>query len=323
MSHLKYPEFVQIQARYECGLSQTEIAEIVWVSQPSVSRVITRLKHGYTPKDLAQNRLIKRAQTNQQVHQRIDPWGKLENYILNRIIDDQDSPDEIAGRWKLERWEQLSKDTIYKYLYTHHPSLIKLHFRRRWKPYRNRKQEAIHEKYQLCERRMIDDRPAHIENRKQIGHWEWDTIIGKRWAWKQVIATNVERKSWYLLSRICENKWAEVMYHQTIDMFADIPSNKMKTNTYDNGREFALHKRIEWRTKMIIYFAHTYCSWERWTNENTNSLIRQYYRKWTSFSSITDEDLQATVIKLNWRPRKRLWYRTPEEVFWWRRKVLT
>lgn len=55
--------------------------------------------------------------------------------------------------------------------------------------------------------------------------------------------------------------------------------------------------------------------WQRGTNENTNGLIRRYFPKKTDFSTITDNELQEVVYKINSRPRKILDYQTPEEVF--------
>lgn len=323
MRHAKYTDFVKIQTLSFSWCSQQEIASYIWMSQSTVSRILSRIKGNIWAHELETERKEKRRLANRSVHQRIEPWWEFERYILFRIRTYQDSPDQIAGRWRKERWEALSKDTVYSFVYSHHPDLIKTFFRRKGKKYRNRRQEKVYQKYQLDGRRMIDCRPEYIEHRKQVWHWEWDTIIGKRWVGKEVIATNVERKSGYLLARVCQDKWSQQMYEKTVDMFRDIPQRKKKTNTYDNGREFALHRRIEWKTGIAIYFAHTYCSWERWTNENTNGLLRQYYPKWSSFSSITEDQLQQTVKKLNSRPRKRLNYKTPEEVFWWKRRTLT
>jgi IS30 family transposase len=93
------------------------------------------------------------------------------------------------------------------------------------------------------------------------------------------------------------------------------PLYKRQTLTFDNGREFADHKILEYFTKTMIYFAHPYHSWERWTNENTNGLLREYIPKKTDFSTVTQEQLNIFVEKINSRPRKRLWYFTPYEMF--------
>jgi IS30 family transposase len=66
---------------------------------------------------------------------------------------------------------------------------------------------------------------------------------------------------------------------------------------------------------MRIIILHPYSSWERGLNENTNGLVRQYLKKGSDFSDITDDDLEILMDNLNNRPRKSLGYATPNEVF--------
>lgn len=86
----------------------------------------------------------------------------------------------------------------------------------------------------------------------------------------------------------------------------------VQTITLDNGSEFAGHKAV---AKAVTYFCDPYCSEQRETNENTNGLIRQYFPKGTDFRQVTDTKLRKVVMKLNDRPRKRLGYRTPAQMF--------
>lgn len=97
--------------------------------------------------------------------------------------------------------------------------------------------------------------------------------------------------------------------------FKNIPEKKKKSCTNDSGPEFAGHKQMETDLKMTMYFAHPYHSWERGTNENTNRLVRQFFPKGTYFSEIEEWELAWAVDLINHRPRKRLGYRTPHEVF--------
>lgn len=242
---------------------------------------------------------------------RIDPWWELEKYILDKIINEQWSPEQISGRWKFEIWERLSKDTIYHFIDYNYKYLIKKFFRRKGKKYIY----SRYTKYQLQERKMIDKRPKIVDKRKRIWDWEWDTIVWIKWWSKQVILTNVERKSWYLIAtKLYGSTWENVL-NSTIDLFKKIPKNKALTITYDNWREFAEHRMIEYFTKITVYFANPYHSWERWTNENTNWLLRQYIPKKTDFKIISEKDLQIYVKRINLRPRKRLGYLNPFEVF--------
>jgi IS30 family transposase len=88
----------------------------------------------------------------------------------------------------------------------------------------------------------------------------------------------------------------------------------VETITFDNGKEFACQGQIAEALKCRVYFALPYHSWERGTNENVNSLIRQHFPKETAFDQVTDEEIGEVEHKLNIRPRKRLGYKAPIEV---------
>ena len=90
---------------------------------------------------------------------------------------------------------------------------------------------------------------------------------------------------------------------------------KVHTITSDNGKEFAGHEKIASKLKTNFYFAHPYTSWEYGTDENTNGLIRQYFPKNRDFTTITQQEINMAMGKLNNRPRKRLGYQTPNQVF--------
>ena len=78
-------------------------------------------------------------------------------------------------------------------------------------------------------------------------------------------------------------------------------------------KEFCLS--VNFLTKIPIYFCYPYHSWERGTNENTNGLIRQYLPKGKVYGKIKQSDIKEIEEKLNNRPRKRLNYLTPHEIF--------
>ncbi|MFQ6608970.1 MAG: IS30 family transposase, partial [Fidelibacterota bacterium] len=141
---------------------------------------------------------------------------------------------------------------------------------------------------------------------------EADTIIGK--AHKQAIVSLTERKSGlaliYKVDRRTKEKTEEAMRR----LLGSI-SDQVHTITSDNGKEFGNHETVAKGLECDFYFAHAYSSWERGTNENTNGLIRQYFPKNRDFRTITDKELIHAMKRLNNRPRKRLGYKTPNEVF--------
>jgi len=291
----------------------SQIAKKIWKCHTSIWRLIRDYSSVKTwifnAKSCIKQKKKLRSEVNKNNRNRIKNTD-LELFIL-KYIKKYWSPEQIAWRWKLETKEKISKDTIYKYIYEFYPELIKKYFRRKWKKYQHKRRE----RYQLNDRKMIEDRPKEVETRERIWDWEWDTIIWLHWWSKQVILTNVDRKSWYLLARKIKNKtWISVL-EWTLEVFKRIPKYKKLTMTYDNWREFCEHSMIKYLTKIDIYFANPYCSWERWTNENTNWLIRQFAPKKTDFESFSQNQLKYYVSLINYRPRKRLNYKTPHEVF--------
>ena len=318
MSHKQFTEkdIYAIEIYINEWYNKSQIALKLNKSHTSVGRLINKYKSPRTwifhAKYCIKKRRDLRTQVNKNNKMRIKS-SKLELFIL-KYIKKYWSPEQITWRWKEETKERLSKDTIYKFIYEEHPELIKKHLRRWWKRYQNRRKE----KYQLNDRKIIDDRPQIVDSRSRIWDWEWDTIVWVR-AWsKQVMLTNVDRKSWYLLAgKINDKSWNSVL-EWTIKLFKNVAKYKQKTMTYDNWREFAEHRMIEYETNLDVYFAHPYSSHERWTNENTNWLIRQFTPKKTDFESVSENQLKYYVSLINFRPRKRLNYKTPHEVFFWK-----
>ena len=129
------------------------------------------------------------------------------------------------------------------------------------------------------------------------------------------IATHVERKSRYTVAVKVANKSADTVTRATLKSMKKLPPEKIKTITYDNGKEFAGFKQLEQGLNMRSYFARPYHSWERGTNENTNGLLRQFFPKGMDFSAISQSEVDKASKLLNNRPRKCLNYRTPTEVF--------
>ncbi|MDP0562250.1 MAG: IS30 family transposase [Candidatus Endonucleobacter sp. (ex Gigantidas childressi)] len=62
--------------------------------------------------------------------------------------------------------------------------------------------------------------------------------------------------------------------------------NIIHTITADNGKEFSYHEKISQALSAEVYFAHSYSSWERGLNENTNGLLRRYFPKNTDFKKV-------------------------------------
>ena len=131
---------------------------------------------------------------------------------------------------------------------------------------------------------------------------------------QQAIVTLVERKSGYAKLSKVANKSAELVSQAIEDNLKPL-AVRVKTLTVDNGKEFAYHQKVDEALGIQTYFADPYCSWQRGSNENYNGLLRQYIPKKRRLETVTEEELAMIENRLNHRPRKRLGFKTPHEVF--------
>lgn len=305
----------QIYALKKARHKQKEIAKLLHKSPSAISRELQRnlTKQGvYLPRNAKLKKKTRRVQANARF-KKIENDLTLKRYIIYKLKIYW-SPEQIAGRWNREkRGGKIGKDTIYKFVYEQRQDLAK-YLRRHKNKYRARYGTRIREKQREQERkRRIDQRPEVINLRLRLGDWEGDTIRGQGNSGHLI--TNVERKSGYLLAGRADRASVENINEFTIKKFQLLPKEKRLSITYDNGSEFSGFDTIEERTKMTVYFANAYHSWERGTNENTNGLMRQFFPKKSRFDNITKEHLDKVVKLINNRPRKRLKYLTPHEIF--------
>ena len=126
--------------------------------------------------------------------------------------------------------------------------------------------------------------------------------------------TLVERKSGYAKLSKVANKSAELVSQAIEDNLKPL-AVRVKTLTVYNGKEFAYHQKVDEALGIQTYFADPYCSWQRGSNENYNGLLRQYIPKKRRLETVTEEELAMIENRLNHRPRKRLGFKTPHEVF--------
>jgi IS30 family transposase len=163
----------------------------------------------------------------------------------------------------------------------------------------------------------IKDRPEHINNRQEFGHWEIDTVIGSKSKEDEVLLTLVERKTRNALVRKIPGKTTEAVMAEMERLKEDFGSmfaQVFKTITSDNGSEFASLATIDDEgTK--VYFAHPYSSFERGTNERHNGLLRRFVPKGKKISDYSIEAILRLEEWINGLPRKIFAYRTPEELF--------
>jgi len=308
----------ELSALLRAGLKQNQIAKLINKHRTTIwrekKRNSTKNKIGYNVKIAKENTTQRRLKANKHFKKiKGNTW--LRAYII-RKIKKYWSPEQISGRLKKdyleEKNKQIGKDCIYKFIYNERKDLIKF-LRCQKGKYRRRYGTRIREKErERLKKKRIDTRPNEVETKERIGDWEGDTIVGSD---KSHILTHVERKSGFLLADKLINGTSELTKTTTIQRFKKIPKSKQNTITYDNGSTFFEYELTEKATGMLIYFAYPYHSWERGCNENANGLLRQFFPKKSSFAKVTQEDIKKAVKLINNRPRKRLNYLTPFEVF--------
>ncbi len=223
------------------------------------------------------------------------------------------SPEQVSGYLARAGILSISHETIYRYIWIDRGQCGTLYRHLRCATKKRRKRYGRYDsRGRLAGKRAISERPAHIEGRRSIGHWEIDTVMGV--GNDHCVVTLVERASGYLLvGKLRARNMADAA-KRTIDLVRKHPG-KVATITADNGSEFHSYRKVEKATGATYYFATPHHAWERGTNENTNGLLRQYLPKRTAMDHITQVDCNRIAKKINSRPRKRLGYRTPEEVF--------
>ena len=216
--------------------------------------------------------------------------------------------------------ERISHEAIYQYIYatTHHgipkpgyPDL-RVYLKRRPK---KRAKKGMRKGQRLFKPKgpSIDERPLIVEKRHRLGDWEGDLVESR--GHRGGINTLVERKTGLVFITRLANKTTAATVSAIETRFRELPQAARRTLTLDNGFENLDWQSIEMKARTRIFFAHPYHSWERGINENTNGLIRWYFPKGTDFATIPDGSLRAVEYALNTRPRKRLGWRTPLEVF--------
>jgi len=295
------------------GYSLNKIAEKMGRHRSSIGREIQRNKSsggiGYHPESAEYHAEKRRIEANAKLI-KIEENSVLLIYIFQRLRE-RWSPEDISVSIKEQSiLPYVCPGTIYEYIKSHH-SEMKRYFS--VLSHKNPRPKGFPKKALIPNRKWIEERPPEVETRKVCGHWEGDTVVsGCR---KKAIATFAERHSGFYMAKKMEDRTAIEMHRVTVDLFSPLPNSLKKSITDDNGPEFASHQKVTQDTGIPIFFAHPYHSWERAINERTNRELRRFFPKGYHFSDIEDWELDWAINLINNKPRKRLNYQTPAQVF--------
>lgn len=297
------------------GKGPSEIARTIGRDKGTISRELKRnasTEYGcYTPCQ-AHKRSIQRKLTARQSRPLLKN-KKVQQYVRRKLRLGW-SPEIIAGRLK-ETGQLISHEAIYQFIYHRDTAdrqqlislLCRAHRKRRIKG-KGRKVR----KTKIPNRVSIDARPKAAGDRKQVGHWEGDTLISRKS--KAALHSMTERVTRLLRISKLESKSAAETNRAVTKALRRLPAKAKRTLTLDNGTENARHEELTEKLGIKCYFADPYSAWQRGSNEQINGLIRRYLPKGTDFSKIDKDQIKKIEKLINNRPRKCLGFKTPLEV---------
>lgn len=321
--HLTVFERTRIGEKNKEGLDATQIAKLVKRDRSTIIRELARNGAPKTTRYRAESAHTKALERRERrgVRPRLKN-DTIKRYVIEKLKEGW-SPEQISIRLPIDhKGQSISAEAIYQFVYAPAPRkkqgvvtethgdlrvyLARRHRRREKKGFR-----ATQKMYQTP-LPSIEDRPKIVDKRKQIGHWEDDTIVSRQ-STDRVKSINERVSGVILLGKMKDGTIAE-SNRVVIERLSQLPSNVRKTLTRDRGTENLGYSEIEKELRMTCFFAHAYCSQERGSNENGNGLVRRVYPKKTDWRTVTDADLKQLEYRLNTRPRKRLEGKTPLEV---------
>lgn len=240
---------------------------------------------------------------------------ELQRYVVQKMIDEQWSPEQIAAAIKkrLEPWmneKGISHETIYTFIYEGQGRFLGLyqHLRRGRKKRQRRYMRKHRGKQPISFITPIQYRPREIEEKKEFGHWESDTTVCEYR--DQAVSVQYERKTQLCRITKVPDKTAEATEGVWRNLIESLP---VKSITMDRGSEGGNHWKLRLDDGIDTYHCDPYSSWQKGGVENLNGLIRQYIPRGSDLSKYSFYDIYLIQEKLNNRPRKTLGYKTPNQ----------
>jgi len=313
--HLNLNEREQLSALRQQGLTFREIGLILGREHTSLSREYRKNSKYYR-----QYQPCKAQQKAEKIALRQRTKAPLKSHevylYVRQKLRKKWTPEEIAGRLPIDMpGSRIDDDTIYNYVYNSRKTrgeflfrYLTLHRKRRMK--RNGR-KVQNQKFNNV--LQIGQRPASVNNRKTIGHWETDNVEGKR-SDSIAVSTTVERKTRFTILSKLSGHGSAVKTEAVINRLIQLPKPLVKTLTTDRGPENHGYQQITNTLQIPVYFCNPYHSWEKGTVENTNGRIRRFLPKGKTLENLTDSYLKRVENQMNNTPRKCLKFRTPNEM---------
>ena len=311
----------QIGALLEAGKNKSEIADIIGVHKCTIGRELKRnigsrgqYAGRYTPR-LAANKTKERHKTK---HKAIKLTRALKDQAAGWLRTEHFSPELIAVEWDCLGIEGVSLECIYKWIWDCKKSnrredrpykdlyLFLRHGRRRFK-----RGNYKHTRGALKDRVSMEDRPKIVDNRERLGDVEVDLMMGKDH--KSALLVMTERTTLITTLDFLGGKDSKVIQQIISDRISRIGKSWIKTMTFDNGKEFAGHRKIAQEHGVKTYFTRPYTSQDKGTVENRIGLIRRFLPKKTDLNLIPKKRIKEIEMLINNRRVRKFGYISPIE----------
>lgn len=321
MQRITYFERQVIEAGLRCNKSARGIARSLNREHRVIQREIDRNKGQISPYTAIVAERICKTRQQRKNKQKLEKYENknLKKYVVEKLKDDW-SPEQIEGTLKEQMPKEangkiISHESIYKYIYEGEGKYEYLwpHLRKGRRKRQKNKNRKSREREIILDKISIHARPEEINQKTIFGHWESDTLEGKK-SIKENVSVQYERKSHLARLNKIKNKSAAETDNAIRKSIDSLPLYACKSITFDNGGESADHVTLRNDYGIQTYHCDPYSSWQKGGVENLNGLIRQYIPKSTDISALTDEYIYAAQEKLNNRPRKSLNFLTPNQV---------
>lgn len=228
------------------------------------------------------------------------------------------SPDVIVHSLRKMGIWTVSTTTLYRYIERGYIPGVTISDLRE-KPRRKRCSRRVRKAARPPKGQSIECRPLEISSRETFGHWEMDSIIGKKDGKRQSLLVLTERLTRYELVFRVSAKDCKSTVRALDSALSKFPQGTFKTITVDNGSEFqdcyAMEHDKQGNKRLTVYYCHPYTSCERGSNERQNRILRRYFPKGRSMAKITQKDCDRAADAINSMPRKIFDYKSSADLF--------
>jgi transposase, IS30 family len=311
---LTLEEREQISMLRQSKSSITQIALAMRRHKSTISRELNRNEAPagqYWP-DTAQTLSLKRRRRGSA----LDRDENLKDFVMTQLCCHYWAPEAIAGwlKHRQSKIRSISHESIYAWIYQPAQKKEKLwKFLPRHKAKRGLRKSKGAGVSRIPNRIPIQERPKHIDNKREFGHWEGDLMSFQKNS--QHILVLRERKTMFTLSAPLPSKKAKTTAQKVIHLMKGLPKKARKTMTLDNGGEFAAHNEWSSELGLLSFFCDPYASWQKGGVENTNGRLRRDMPRNTNIHHLSQEDFDENILNYNTTPRKSLGWFTPLEAF--------